>query len=74
MQTITISVQGMTCGGCTSSVERALKRLDGVAAARAELKPGQVTVDFDPGKVDADELVQAIEDAGYEVPERATVD
>lgn len=69
METITIPVEGMTCGGCVSSVERALGRLTGVSKAKAELSAASVQVRFDPEAIDVPALVRSIEDAGYAVPE-----
>ena len=33
MQTLSFDVSGMTCGGCTGSVQRALSKIDGVSHA-----------------------------------------
>jgi copper chaperone len=68
MQDLSIPVQGMSCGGCVASVQRALSSLPGVASAVATLEPPQVAVRFEPARLGADELVQAITDAGYDVP------
>lgn len=68
MANITIPVEGMTCGGCVSSVQRALLRIPGVSAALASLNPAQVEVDYEEARVDPSLLVQGIEDAGYAVP------
>ena len=66
---LTVPVVGMTCGGCVSSVERATKRVAGVADARASLKPGAVTVTAAPGAVvQREAVVKAIEAAGFSVP------
>jgi copper chaperone len=61
---IELNVKGMTCGGCASSVEKAIKRVDADAAVRVDLATGKVSVDT---KADARALGQAIEAAGYEV-------
>lgn len=63
----TITVQGMTCGGCEQSIQKALSRLDGVEDARASHEDGTVTVRFDSGRVDDDALAGRIRAAGYEV-------
>lgn len=68
MAHVTIPVAGMSCGGCVSSVQRALTRLEGVTSAEASLEPAQVRVDYDPTQRNFASLVSAIEDAGYEVP------
>ena len=68
MASVTVPVEGMTCGGCVASVTRALERLDGVQSARVSLADGAAEVDYDPERVGADQLVQAVRDAGFEVP------
>ena len=66
MESTTIGVKGMTCGGCVASVERVLRELEGVAKAHVSLDTAQVTVEFDAGRVTVDDLRAAIEDAGYD--------
>ena len=68
METVTMKVEGMTCGGCVASVTRVLKAMPGVAEAEVKLQPGQATVRYDAAKVNAAALKAAIEDAGYDVP------
>ncbi|MBT9494995.1 MAG: heavy-metal-associated domain-containing protein [Paucibacter sp.] len=65
MQTISFDVSGMTCGGCTGSVQRALSKVDGVAQAEVILQPGTATVLFDPARVNAAQIESAINKLGY---------
>jgi copper chaperone len=65
MQTVTIKVEGMSCGHCVSSVEGAVKKLG--ATGHVDLNAGSVTVDFDESKVSLDAIKAAIEDQGYDV-------
>ena len=65
METLVIGVDGMTCGGCVNSVERALERVRGVQKARADLAKKQATVEG--VGLDVARLAAALEDAGYEV-------
>jgi copper chaperone len=67
METITIGIKGMTCGGCVASVQRVLKQLDGVQTVNVSLDPQQATVEYTPGRVDPARLRSAIEGAGFEV-------
>ena len=55
-------VEGMSCGGCASSVEQAIKAIDGQATVTIELDGGLVTVD---GVADDKAIEQAVEDAGF---------
>jgi len=67
METITLDVKGMTCGGCVASVTRVLKALPGVGDVAVTLNPGAAKVTFDPARTGAPALRAAIEDAGYDV-------
>lgn len=61
---VELNVKGMMCGGCASSVEKAIKRVDADAAVKIDLASGKVSVET---KADAKALGDAIEAAGYEV-------
>lgn len=66
MQTLHFDVQGMTCGGCTFSVQRVLSQLDGVSRVEVDLNPGSATVTVDPGVVSAAQIESALDDLGFE--------
>ena len=59
----TITVRGMSCEGCENAVEGALTDVEGVTEAEADRETERATV---AGDADPDELVSAVEDAGYE--------
>ena len=67
MQTVTLGISGMTCGGCVRSVSKVLNALDGVAKADVSLDKRCAVVDYDAAKVNPDQLKRAIEEAGYEI-------
>lgn len=66
METTTIKVGGMSCGGCVKSVIGVLTALDGVAKAQVSLEDGQAVVEFDAAKLTRDQLKAAVEDAGFD--------
>ena len=66
METTTIKVGGMSCGGCVKSVTGVLMAQDGVAKAEVSLEQKQAVVEFDAGKVTRDQLKGVIEDAGFD--------
>jgi len=68
MEKIIIPVEGMTCGGCVKSIERALLTQSGVTAAQASLEAKNVTVDFDAATIGKAQLESAIQKAGFTVP------
>ncbi|MCZ0756796.1 copper chaperone CopZ [Anoxybacillus sp. J5B_2022] len=65
--TITLQVQGMTCGHCKAAVTNALQALDGVSRVEVHLQEGTVDVDYDETKVSVEKLKEAIEEQGYDV-------
>ncbi len=65
-ESVTITVDGMTCAACQSHVQRALERTPGVMKAAVNLMTGQATVSFDPAATAPAALVDAILDTGYE--------
>ncbi len=67
MQTVTLGISGMTCGGCVRSVTNVLKALDGVAKAEVSLEKRSAVVDYDPGKVGIERLKRSVVEAGFEV-------
>lgn len=66
MITTTLNVPEVHCGHCVSSIEGALKPMDGVNDATVSLEQTNVTVDHDES-ITADQLRAAIEEQGYEV-------
>jgi Cu+-exporting ATPase len=60
-----LDLEGMTCASCAARIEKGLNRLDGVAAT-VNYATETASVDFDPGLVSVDELLRAVEAAGYE--------
>ncbi len=67
MQTVTLGISGMTCGGCVRSVSKVLKALDGVAKADVSLDKRCAVVNYDPEKLGVEQLKRTIAEAGYEV-------
>jgi copper chaperone len=67
MTTVTLKVEGMSCGGCVASVARVLNALPGVSDAAVSLQAGTAQVSFDETRTNPASLRAAIESAGYEV-------
>ena len=67
METVTLKVNGMTCGGCVASVTRVLRVVPGVGEVAVALQPGTARVTYDPQRAALPALKRAVEDAGYEV-------
>ncbi|KVH91999.1 Cation-transporting P-type ATPase [Cynara cardunculus var. scolymus] len=59
-------IGGMTCAACVNSVEGILRKLPGVKRATVALSTSLGEVEYDPSIISKDEIVNAIEDAGFE--------
>ena len=67
MEKIVLNVEGMMCSHCENRVETALKELSGVADCKADHTAKRVEVTFDPSKVQAEQMKEAVIRQGYEV-------
>jgi Cu+-exporting ATPase len=65
---VIIPVQGMTCASCVNTVERSLKKMDGVAEATVNLATERATVTYDTEQTTIPALVEKVKAIGYEVP------
>ncbi|PXX63050.1 copper chaperone CopZ [Nocardia tenerifensis] len=63
---ITVTVTGMTCGGCAGRVREGIGRLDGVTGVAVDLPTGRVTVDS-AAPIDRATIAEAVGQAGYTV-------
>ncbi|XP_076888999.1 putative copper-transporting ATPase HMA5 [Bidens hawaiensis] len=61
-----ILIKGMTCTTCSSTVESALRAIPGVYGAQVALATEEAAVHYDPITVSHDQLMETIEDTGFE--------
>ncbi len=62
-----LPVTGMTCANCAATVERTLKKTEGVADASVNFASERASVRFNPTQVREDELLARVTRAGYGV-------
>ncbi len=77
-QHLELPITGMTCASCANRIERKLNTLDGVSAT-VNYATERATVDYDTGAVQPEQLVAAVEAAGYaatlpQAPDAATAE
>ena len=65
MKKVKFDVQGMTCSSCSSHVERAVNKLNGIKSVNVNLLSNNMIVEYDEQKVDNNEIIQAVVQAGY---------
>src|ERR671922_1703906 len=64
---LTLPITGMTCANCVATVERNLKKLDGVQSAVVNLSSERATVDYEPEKLKLNDVIARVQRAGYGV-------
>ncbi|NPV40324.1 MAG: copper-translocating P-type ATPase [Anaerolineae bacterium] len=66
---IILPIIGMTCANCVATVERNLKKEEGVENAQVNLSSERATVEFNPDQANLEKLIARVERAGYGVAE-----
>ncbi len=64
-QRVELPITGMTCANCAITVEKGLRRLEGVSEATVSLALERAAVTYDPEKVNLQDLQQQLERIGY---------
>jgi Cu+-exporting ATPase len=63
----TLDLEGMSCAGCANAIESALNKAEGVTKATVNLAAEKAYVEYDPGVITRDGLVEVVRSAGYDV-------
>jgi copper chaperone len=63
MHKLELEIEGMSCNHCVTAVAEALGELPGVSVD--EVRIGAAEVSYQPEKVSPQQIVLAVEDAGY---------
>jgi len=63
-----LPITGITCANCATTIERALRKLDGVAEVSVNLATEQASVVFDPTQMHEATLIDRVRQVGYDVP------
>ncbi|WP_131103837.1 heavy-metal-associated domain-containing protein [Ornithinimicrobium sufpigmenti] len=60
-----LRAQGFSCPSCVAKIEKQVGRLKGVESVKVHFASSRVEVAHDPARVSADDLVAAVDKAGY---------
>ena len=66
-ESVSLTVTGMKCGGCETTVKTKLDTIDGVISVIAVSKEDKVDVEFDADKTSVEAISLAITEAGFVV-------
>lgn len=69
-----LPIRGMTAASCADRVRQALREVEGVAVATVDHRAGVARVVVAPGRVARESLAQAVEAAGFGLPDRGAAD
>lgn len=69
--TITLPIAGMDCASCAAHVEDAVRTLPGVEKVQVFVAAERATVTYDPTQLERAQIVGAIDQVGYRVPDAA---
>src|SRR5229473_6829118 len=61
----TLTIKGMTCGGCVAAVKLQLRTTDGVTAYDVSLEKGEAEVTYDPRKTEPKRIAESVSTTGY---------
>jgi P-type Cu+ transporter len=64
---IILPIKGMTCANCVATIERNVKKLDGVENVAVNLSSERASVGFNPEDIKVENIVEKIRRAGYDV-------
>ena len=65
MKKVKFDVTGMTCSSCSSHVDKAVRKLDGVKDVNVNLLSNNMIVEYDEQVVNDDKIIKAVVEAGY---------
>ena len=65
METLTLHIDGMSCGHCVGQVTKALGQLDGVQVN--SVRVGEAQVAYNRALINHSDIARAVSEAGYEV-------
>lgn len=70
----TLNIEGMTCASCAQTVEKAVKKLEGLNQVSVNLATEKMTVEYDPSVLNFYDITRAVADAGYSASSVESID
>lgn len=60
-----LRAEGSSCPSCVTKIEKQVGKLDGVEKVTVHFASGRVEIDHDEAKSSVDDLIAAVDKAGY---------
>ncbi|KAG2224319.1 hypothetical protein INT45_012888 [Circinella minor] len=67
---VMLPIEGMTCNSCVKSIAQALEQLNGIHSVQVSLENKQASIEYDSSRLNQTNIVETIEDCGFDVPLR----
>lgn len=64
-KSVSLTIDGMSCGHCVRAVDRALRNLPGIEVEQVAV--GSAVVGYDPASVTPEQIEQVVTEEGYAV-------
>ena len=64
---VTLNIKGMTCSNCVLTLEKALKKTQGVVSAKINLTQNTALISYEEPDIDLSKIIKVIENQGYQV-------
>lgn len=65
METLQVQLRGMSCAGCASAIEKAIRAVPGVVDCNVNFGAEQATVKYNPKAANLEKIQGAVVEAGY---------
>ena len=69
--TVTLSLEGMSCASCAANIEKVLNKTNGVISASVNFPLEKAVVEFDSSRISVREIIAAVKRIGYGASVRA---
>ncbi|MCK9225189.1 MAG: cadmium-translocating P-type ATPase [Candidatus Muirbacterium halophilum] len=69
MKSNTLNIVGMTCSSCAKTIEKSVKKLNGVKSANVNFATEKLSVEYNQNVINLDDIKNTVKNAGYELLE-----
>lgn len=66
LQTSTLSIKGMDCGSCSSTIERCLQKIEGIQSVNVSLLTERAQIIYNKQLISLGQIVESVNEIGYD--------
>ena len=67
LESISLNVTGMKCGGCETNAKNKLEAVDGITEVMVSYKDNKIEIEYEPKNTNEEAIIGVITEAGYKV-------